>query len=1645
MALDCAINVLRAKTRPSLIESSNSNNLDLMAAILSLAETSGKTVRVLSPNRLMANNINENIKRKPNNLWQWLISLGKPEIGECVAGFKHRYQKELNLPSFLLRFKQGKEVIIVDGAEMLGSGDTYSLLELTEKSKAKLIFLRDLTTKFSSVAGNPLETLKQAGIEVFEVGKEKDKDDAKQNLSFDGTVKLKAVKDDYVRIRELAKEYAEHVASKSQDNHEKLLVLVGSKSRLIKTNEIIREELKNRELLSGVEQSISVLTPVFMSRPEAVTANSYQKNMIIRIYRDRLLPEDWRVRGYNCGTNTLRLVHDKKRMLWSPKVAEKSGFSWSIFRQDKIRIAKGDQLVATSTMRDLGIKNATRFTVTNIDDKWIELLSGSGAGSNKSKTIKIKLDRLQNSHLQYDYATTLNRSLKTPVTNVLADFKSYTLDKNTISELARRTKNSLTIFTDDTVLAKKRFSHLPIKLNAVDTLFKASEINTSSKSPIEIKGAIEKAITILKEQYEFRSQPERRALEFALEKITSRNAGFSYEELITEALKYALKNQIASSNTPVIRETVEKIFAEKHLSQELATAEQSDGIWTTREALEVERTIIGEVKKGVNKLTPLVNQSNLDLIKNSIEHSNLTRGQKDALLLITTTKDQYVVIQGYAGTGKTTVFSYIQDLLKEVSDREKKEIIALAPTHRAVRELKDRGLNAQTLKSFLAGQEKQIGDQQDPALPDKVARSLENKLVILDEASMVSNKDLADFIGLVGKSDAHVALGGDRAQHLSMESGKSFEIIQKSNILKIALLTEIIRQKNPLLKEAVKETIKHNYQQALDNIGRLNPQDYIARTEDSDNQKAASATTGDFFKKITTSIIEIDNNKLEGLGILSKPLEQVLVEDYLTRSQEDRNNTVIIAHANEDRRNITDYIRTGLKEQGVIEKTGVRVSCLTSKRLTGAEHKATSSYSIGDVIRFSKQYYRVLEVDNRTESLLLSDEANKTKYFYPAKDVNKYHVELYSYSSQELVVGDKIRLTKTDKKRGLYANFEYTVKEIDQKQVVLDGDRRITLNHGKLKDAHWDYAYAVTGYGIQGGSKKYALDFEVSYRKPLANQRSFYIGISRAVEHLTIYTDNKERLLSKINSNPGDKYAALEVVGELNQTSGGNVTHNFSNKAKRDQKVTNDKEEIFYDANEVTRHASSSAEILVERLLGKPNPKLSTASEWRYGNKGSLAVSMAGAKRGLWHNFETGEAGNLLTLTQKSIGLTFRETLKYLSEMFGAGLSALQERTINSKQFQNASNEFSKPGITTKFSGNDKTKRYAQKLERESESIAGTVVEQYLTNRGIRDVDISDIRYHPRVYVGKGEKSEYLPAMLAIGRDKDGNIQAVQATYLDPKTAGKADIDVKKRTYGTLADTLVSLEKSGGVANTKNNENNENKISFIAEGVETGLSVKSALETLRENEGINSEVLVTLGKSNFTNIDPGRIGDKVVFCLDNDGQKTFSDKTIHQAAKRLIDAGKEVFIAMPQPPNNDRAKVDFNDIARGQGLDVVRTTINNSIPYHEWKATAAEITNKITDETLRLTEKIMGNNYEATSILHDLALKNPDLDLSLFAKLTNHEERSLVAKYMAISGKEDVSVNKQEYQEKSGLVVIKNEISTNDARNFLAKTDREIY
>ncbi|EFB2374127.1 hypothetical protein FH374_25655, partial [Escherichia coli] len=62
------------------------------------------------------------------------------------------------------------------------------------------------------------------------------------------------------------------------------------------------------------------------------------------------------------------------------------------------------------------------------------------------------------------------------------------------------------------------------------------------------------------------------------------------------------------------------------------------------------------------------------------------------------------------------------------------------------------------------------------------------------------------------------------------------------------------------------------------------------------------------------------------------------------------------------------------------------------------------------------------------------------------------------------------------------------------------------------EDRHIDLAYALTVYGVQGASERFAIALTGTEggRKRMASLESTYVTLSRAKEHVQVYTDNLE-------------------------------------------------------------------------------------------------------------------------------------------------------------------------------------------------------------------------------------------------------------------------------------------------------------------------------------------------------------------------------------------------------------------------------------------------------------------------------------------------------------------------------------------------------
>ena len=278
----------------------------------------------------------------------------------------------------------------------------------------------------------------------------------------------------------------------------------------------------------------------------------------------------------------------------------------------------------------------------------------------------------------------------------------------------------------------------------------------------------------------------------------------------------------------------------------------------------------------------------------------------------------------------------------------------------------------------------------------------------------------------------------------------------------------------------------------------------------------------------------------------------------------------------------------------------------------------------------------------------------------------------------------------------------------------------------------------------------------------------------------------------------------------------------------------------------------------------------------------------------------------MLTFIQKYGGMTKLAALKFGADRLGVRLEIRDEIYSKNAEKNTIKMREREAAVYKEEQALSKSKQaFAKNLAAQSIPAEKTLVDKYLTE--YRKVGLEkypqDIRFHPGVYSKLNDKT--LPAMLVIARNKNGVIQAVQATYLDPKTGNKADkenVKIQKQTFGTIKGATLHIQG-------KNNDT-----VLIAEGTETGLSLAKAVP--------GKSIQVTLGKSNFLNIETKSDVKNVIFCLDNDGKKLIEDKVIESAVMKQVADGKTVKVMLPTALLQD--KQDYNDVIKLKGVAAIQ-------------------------------------------------------------------------------------------------------------------------
>ena len=280
-------------------------------------------------------------------------------------------------------------------------------------------------------------------------------------------------------------------------------------------------------------------------------------------------------------------------------------------------------------------------------------------------------------------------------------------------------------------------------------------------------------------------------------------------------------------------------------------------------------------------------------------------------------------------------------------------------------------------------------------------------------------------------------------------------------------------------------------------------------------------------------------------------------------------------------------------------------------------------------------------------------------------------------------------------------------------------------------------------------------------------------------------------------------------------------------------------------------------------LLGEPTMR--SASEWRFGSRGSLSIEMAGRKRGAWHSHEGGIGGGPFQLIEHARSCMIAEAIRWARAWIGGDhVSAAPRLHHTTKE---------KPS----------TVDLAKRIWTESVTAADTLVKTYLATRGLTLPENAPLRFHPACPRG----ADRLPAMVALMTDPaTGEPTGTHRTFLAADGRGKAEGMAR----GMLGNSgIIRLTADEDVTHGVG----------IAEGVETALSV---MQTFRWRP-----VWAATSAGGITRLPVLAGIDALTVFADADG----AGLTGAQAcAARWADAGRDVRILAPPPGE------DFNDTAR---------------------------------------------------------------------------------------------------------------------------------
>ena len=585
------------------------------------------------------------------------------------------------------------------------------------------------------------------------------------------------------------------------------------------------------------------------------------------------------------------------------------------------------------------------------------------------------------------------------------------------------------------------------------------------------------------------ANPAREAVEWAVAHLAERDAVFSRTDLFAAA--------IARQPGAVAIGDAERAVAglERDGALHPANFPVRGESLTTDRALADEKETIALMERGQGAVRPVMRRW---MATPLLHRGRLNTGQREAVKAILGSRDRTVGVQGYAGTGKTVMLGRARKLAERAGYRT----VGLAPSASAARTLaREAGIESETLQRFLARHDGVAEGRLSRGGERDLRAAFRKTVLVVDEGSLASTVQARDLLRIANRLRIpRLVLVGDEKQLDAVDAGKPFAQLQKAGMT-TAVMDEILRQKDPELREAVEASLAGDVKRA--------------------------------FGKLGDRVAEVNPDNLAGAAAAR----------WLRLSERERENTGIMAPSHELRRGINGHIRERLARDGAIRGPAHEGERLVSHGYTNAEKTLAANYVPGDIVAFHRDYRslgvgkgderRVARVDAAIGTVFLEGPKGEEAAWRPRMTGAKSGgVEVYRAEGIELRAGDRVRWTRNDFGLGLVNSGTAEVDAVRGNRVSfrLEDGRMLELGDRDPQLRHLDHAWAATVHGFQGRTVDHVIAVAEARHPHLTTLKSFYVEISRARHDADLVTDDAKALRETLEAVTGERIAALEAV-----------------------------------------------------------------------------------------------------------------------------------------------------------------------------------------------------------------------------------------------------------------------------------------------------------------------------------------------------------------------------------------------------------------------------------------------------------------------------------------------------------------------------------